>query len=85
MKNCKLKIIGTNNSTKHLDGKILSGDCGFLIKTGFLKELVLDDQKFIFDVKSIELIDFDVFLKGFISDENKNVGRVVMKYLPKID
>mgnify|MGYP001050170606 CR=1 FL=1 len=85
MKSCKLKIIGTNNSTKHLDGKILSGDCGFLIKTGFLKELILDDQKLIFDVKSIELIDSDVFLKGFISDEKKNVGRVVMKYLSKID
>jgi len=81
MKNCKLKIIGINNSTKHLDGKILSGDCGFLIKTGFLKELFLDDEKFVFDVKSIELVDSDVFLKGFISDENKNVGRVVMKYL----
>ena len=81
MKNCKLKIIGINNSTKHLDCKILSGDCGFLIKTCFLKELFLDDEKFVFDVKSIELVDSDVFLKGFISDENKNVGRVVMKYL----
>ena len=85
MKSCKLKIIGTNSSTKHLDGKIMSGDCGFLIKTGFLKELILDDQKFIFDVKSIELIDSNVFLKGFISDEKKNVGRVVMKYLSKTD
>ena len=81
MKSCKLKIIGTNSSTKHLDGKILSGDCNFSIKTGYLKELFFEDERLIFDVKSIELIDSNVFLKGFISDEKKNVGRVVMKYL----
>ena len=81
MKNCRLKTIGTNSTTKHLDGKIFSCDCGFLIKTGLLKELFLDDERLVFDVKSIELVDSNVFLKGFISDEKKNVGRVVMKYL----
>lgn len=82
MKSCKLKIIGTNSTTKHLDGLFVKvGDFTFNQKPQVLP-LEIDNKIHLFDLKTITFCINGVLLSGFISDEKNNVGRISLKYLP---
>ena len=81
MKNCKFKVIGTNSTTKHLEHKVFEiGDFVFTQRQQVL-DAHCNGDAYLFDIKSVTFCDKGILLSGFISDENKNVGRISFKYL----
>ena len=82
MKSCRLKIIGTNSTTKHLDGLLVElGDFVFSQKPQVLP-FEISGEKHLFDLKTVTFCGNGVLLSGFVSDEKNNVGRISLKYLP---
>lgn len=82
MKKLSLKTIGTNQTTKHLDGKIFSSKEFTFTQKPQVLPIKLEELTYLFDIKSVSFLESGVLLSGFISDENKNVGRISLKYSP---
>ena len=81
MKKCEFKVIGTNSATKYLDGQTLNfGYINFSRKQSVF-QVEFNDDSYLLDIKSVTFEPDGVFITAFLSDEKKNVGRVVMKYL----
>jgi hypothetical protein len=81
VKSCKFRVIGTNSTTKHLENKVFEiGDFVFTQRHQVL-EAFYNGDVYLFDLKSVTFCDKGVLVSGFISDENKNVGRISFKYL----
>lgn len=74
--------MGTNSATKHLDGQILN--FGYIDFSGKKRvfQVEFNNNGYLLDIKSVTFDPDGVFITAFLSDEKKNVGRVVMKYLP---
>lgn len=82
MKNCKLKVIGTNQATKNLDQKTLDCPCfGFAAKNRCFVDCFDGDIKYVLEVKLIRFTDIGVIIEGFMIDEDSNMGRISLKYL----
>ena len=79
----KFLVVGTNSIVSDLQDKSLFLDCFDFSPKETLVRVEFDEKTYIFDLRSIVFNEHGFFLKGFISDEKKNVGRVVMKYLPE--
>ena len=82
MKSCRLKIIGTNSTTKHLDSLIIEVDEFVFSQRPQVLPLEISGEKHLLDLKTVTFCSNGVLLSGFISDEKKNVGRISLKYLP---
>ena len=82
MKRLNLKVIGTNYTTKHLEGEVFeSSDFIYSSQKRCVIELTKDNKTFSFDLKLVRFVNNNVIVEGFISDEDKNVGRISFKYL----
>jgi hypothetical protein len=79
----KFKVVGANNATEHLRDKE-----GLIVKTYFngptaIREMVFDDQTYLFDQKTVDFLPDCVLVNGFLSDNKENVGRVALKFIPQ--
>lgn len=75
-------VIGTNSTTKNLKDKTLETDCFvFSSQNRCFIDFFENDQKYIFECKQIKLIEKNLILDGFMSDQHSNVGRISLKYL----
>lgn len=81
MKNLKFKVIGTNSVTKHLESSVFEFEEFVFTQRNQILKSTFENQDYLFDVKSIAICDKGILVSGFISDENKNVGRISFKYL----
>ena len=82
MKSCRLKIIGTNSTTKHLDGLLVELDDFVFNQKPQVLPFEINNEIHLFDIKTITFCSNGVLLCGFASDEKNNVGRISLKYLP---
>ena len=81
MKKCKLKVIGTNQTTKHLEDQVFCfSHFNFSARHNIL-QAELNNESYLLDIKSVTFDGDGVFIAAFISDEKKNVGRISLKYL----
>ena len=80
----KFKVVGTNKTTEHLLGKE-----GSLTQSyqkhgqGLLRELLFEDKKYLLDEKSVDFLPSFVLIHGLLSDNEKNVGRVALEFIPQ--
>ena len=79
----KFKVVGANDATEHLRDKE-----GIIVKTYFngstaIREIVFDDNTYLFDQKTVDFLPDCVLVNGFLSDNKENVGRVALKFIPQ--
>tara|TARA_R100000152_G_C6780517_1_gene213417 strand:- start:336 stop:1061 length:726 start_codon:yes stop_codon:yes gene_type:complete len=82
--NAKFKVVGTNQSTNHLIGKEASLTQSYQKKEhGLLRELMIEDKKYLLDEKSVDFLPSFVLIHGLLSDDKENVGRVALEFTPQ--
>ena len=83
MKNYKFKVVGTSSINKKFDGDVFeSSDFNFSAKNHCFIDMIKDDSIHVFELKLLRFVNKHVVLEGFISDLDKNIGRISLKYLP---
>lgn len=75
-----IKIIGTNNITKHLQNQIFE-NC-VLQSEGKIHSLFLNDKKYLLDIKESNFNDSFISIYGIISDDSKFVGNIALQFYP---
>ena len=79
----KFKVVGANNSTKHL-----MEEEGALIKTYHrdgvtIREILFNDKIHLFDEKNVDFLPDAVVACGWLSDNKSKVGRIALKFIPE--
>jgi hypothetical protein len=79
----KFKVVGANNSTKHL-----MEEEGALIKTYnrdgvTIREILFNDKIHLFDEKNVDFLPDAVVACGWLSDNKSKVGRIALKFIPE--
>jgi len=83
MKKYNFKVVGTSLINKKFDGDVFeSNDFNFAAKNRCFINMIKDDSVHVLELKLVRFVNGHVILEGFISDPNKNVGRISLKYLP---
>jgi|TARA_Y100000004_G_scaffold196797_1_gene268108 hypothetical protein len=84
--NAKFKVVGTNNTTEHLIEKKASLGKVYPDKNNppsRLRELIFEDGIYILDEKKVDFLADRVLIHGFLSDNQNNVGRVALEFIPQ--
>lgn len=76
-----VKIIGANSESKNLKDKIFN-NCELKFNNG-IHELILNNKKYLLDLKKTYILCGHLVLEGFISDDSTSVGRISLKFIPK--
>lgn len=79
----KFEVVGVNGATEHLMGKE-----GVLRNThqehgSLLREIILNDEVHLLDEKSVDFLPSCVLIHGYLSDNKKKAGRIVLKFIPQ--
>lgn len=78
-----IEIVGTNQATKDLSGKIFN-DVD-IICDGTLHRLALNDKKYLLDIKSTHIYSDHILIFGMLSDDENYVGNIAFIFRPKIN
>ena len=78
--NAKFKVVGTNKTTEYLMGQKASLTESY---ANSVKELSFDGKKYLFDEKSVDFLSDSVLIHGFLSDNQQNVGRIALEFIPQ--
>ena len=78
-----IEIVGTNQATKDLSGKIFN-DVD-VICDGTLHRLTLNDKKYLLDIKSTHIHCDHIAIFGMLSDDESYVGNIAFIFRPKIN
>lgn len=73
-----IKVIGTNNITKHLQNRIFE-NCT-LQSEGKVHSVYLNDKKHFLDIKETHFNNNHVLIYGIISDDSKFVGSIALEF-----
>ena len=76
-----IKIIGTNDITKHLQDQIFE-DC-VLQSGGKIHSLFLNDKKYLLDIKESHFNHDFILIYGIISDDAEFVGNIALQFYPE--
>lgn len=76
----QFKVVGTNQATEHLIGETASLTQTFI---GSVRELTFGEKKYLFDEKSVDFLPQCVLINGFLSDNEQNVGRIALEFIPQ--
>ena len=81
----KFEIVGVNPATEHLMGK--EAVLGITHKNphapSILREIIVDEDSYLFDEKSVDFLADCVLVHGYLSDNKKKVGRLALKFIPQ--
>lgn len=83
MKKLKFEVVGVNKITENLSGKIFELP-SFVFSKNPSQSLnaVSCGMDYIIDLKSIQFLEGIIQIDCFVSGEDRNVGRISLKYLP---
>ena len=84
--NAKFKVVGANKTTEHLMGKEASLKQSYSKPAtghGLMRELLFDDEIYLFDEKSVDFLPQCVLVHGLLSDNKENVGKVALEFTPQ--
>ena len=73
-----IKIVGTNETTKHLRNKLFEKSS--LISESIVSTLYLNEKKYILDVKETHFRKDPLLIAGMISDDEAFVGNVAFEF-----
>lgn len=82
-KNCKLKVIGTNKRTKHLEGLVFDAPNFIFSRQNSIIKIKTEEKNVTIDIKTVYFVDGEIIIEGFASEvirESLNVGRISVKY-----
>jgi hypothetical protein len=80
----KFKIVGTNELTSHLMGKEASLTQSHQKQEhGLMRQLEIEGKKYLLDEKSVDFLPSFVLIHGLLSDDEENVGRVALEFIPQ--
>tara|TARA_R110002020_G_scaffold126312_5_gene284045 strand:+ start:200 stop:928 length:729 start_codon:yes stop_codon:yes gene_type:complete len=81
----KFEIVGVNPATEHLMGK--EAVLGITHKNphnpSILREIIVDDDSYLFDEKAVDFLSDSVLVHGYLSDNEKKAGRIALKFIPQ--
>lgn len=80
----QLKVVGTNDVSKHLQDKIVNYDI-INVESGLnacVTQITIDEQKYLLDAKRISLREGICLIQGMISDDKTFVGNVTLEFKP---
>jgi len=81
--NFKLKTIGVNKTTESLNNLVFyCKDFVFAVGQKSIITIYNNNVDYFFELKSIKFFKNNIFLEGFVTMENSDVGRISFKYLP---
>lgn len=78
--NAQFKVVGTNTTTEYLMGQKASLTESY---ANSVKELSFNGKKYLFDEKSVDFLSDRVLIHGFLSDNEQNVGRIALEFIPQ--
>ncbi len=83
-KDLRFKVVGANKTTHHLMGRecLLTGG-SFPVCHSIVRELSFDGKKYLLDEKNIDFLPDRVVINGYLSDNEQNVGRVALEFIPQ--
>jgi transcription elongation factor Elf1 len=79
-----LKVVGTNESSRHLQDKTVEYDI-INVESGInacVTQITIDDKKYLFDGKRISLREGKCIIQGMISDNKKFVANISLEFKP---
>lgn len=82
--NKHLKVVGTNESSRHLQDKTVEYDI-INVESGInacVTQITIDDKKYLFDGKRISLREGKCIIQGMISDDKKFVANISLEFKP---
>ena len=80
----KFKVVGANDLTSHLMGKEASLTQSYQKQEhGLMRELEIEGKKYLLDEKSVDFLPSFVLIHGLLSDDEENVGRVALEFIPQ--
>lgn len=82
--NKDLKVVGTNDSSSHLQDKIVQYDI-ISVESGInacVTQITIDDQKYFFDGKRVSLREGKCLIEGMISDDKSFAANIALEFKP---
>jgi len=82
--NKDLKVVGTNDSSSHLQDKIVQYDI-INVESGInacVTQITIDDQKYFFDGKRVSLREGKCLIEGMISDDKSFAANIALEFKP---
>ena len=84
--NVIFEVVGANSTTRHLLGKELNVVGKMVSPTNsIVYKLTNENKTFLLEQKEVGFNPSYVYISGLLSDEEKNVGRVQLKFKPQKD
>ena len=80
----QLKVVGTNDLSKHLQDKIVDYDI-ISVESGknvCVTQISIDEQKYLFDGKRVSLREGKCLIEGMISDDKTFVANITLEFKP---
>ena len=80
----QLKVVGTNDLSKHLQDKIVDYDI-INVESGknvCVTQISIDEQKYLFDGKRVSLREGKCLIEGMISDDKTFVANITLEFKP---
>jgi hypothetical protein len=77
------KVVGANKTTEHLMGKEAAMES---VRKGLrskIREMIIENQTYLFDEKSVDFLPDRVLIHGLLSDDKENVGRIAFEFKPQ--
>ena len=75
-------FIGANSITKDLLNETFE-DCHLEYLGGHLHTLILNEQKYLLDIKEIRALQACFIIFGIISNDKNRVGNIALEFFPK--
>ena len=81
----KFEIVGVNPATEHLMGKeaVLGVTHKNPHKPSILREIIVGEDSYLLDEKSVDFLPDCVLVHGYLSDNEKKAGRIALKFIPQ--
>jgi len=84
--NVIFEVVGANSTTRDLLGKELNVVGKMLSPTNsIVYKLTNENKTFLLEQKKVDFNPCYAYISGLLSDEEKNVGRVQLKFKPQED
>lgn len=84
--NVIFEVVGANSATKDLLGKELNVVGRMFSPTNsIVYKLIHGNKTFLLEQKEVDFNPCYVYISGLLSDDEKNVGRVQLKFKPQED
>ena len=76
-----ITIVGTNKATQNFIGESFNN--AEITRNGILHKIILNDKKYLLDIKSTYIYDDYMLIFGNLSDDQSMVGNIAFEFHPQ--